>query len=54
MNEKIISFTANNGNVKVMRTSKGYVLYGVKAGKSTVTAKTASGKSAKITFTVTE
>lgn len=54
MNEKIISYTANNGNVKVMRTSKGYVLYGVKAGKATVTAKTASGKSAKITFTVTE
>lgn len=53
-NEKIISYTANNGNVKVMRTSKGYVLYGVKAGKATVTAKTASGKSAKITFTVTE
>lgn len=53
-NEKIISYTANNSNVKIMRTSKGYVLYGVKAGKSVVTAKTASGKSAKITFTVTE
>ena len=53
-NEKILSYTANNSNVKIMRTKDGYAVYGIKAGKAVVTAKTASGKSVKITFTVKE
>lgn len=51
-NEKIVSYTANNNNVKLVRIKDGYAVYGVKPGKSVVTVKTASGKSAKITFTV--
>lgn len=54
-NEKIISYTANNANVRIIKDSKGnYTVYGVKKGKTTVTAKTASGKSAKITFKVSQ
>lgn len=51
-NEKIVSYTANNNNVNLVRIKDGYAVYGAKPGKSVVTVKTASGKSAKITFTV--
>ena len=53
--EQIISYTANNNNVRIVKESDGkYYAYALKAGTSVVTAKTASGKSAKITFTITE
>lgn len=53
--EQIVSYTANNKNVRIAKESDGYYyVYALKAGKSVVTAKTASGKSAKITFTITE
>ena len=53
--EKIVSYTANNNNIRIAKESDGhYYAYALKAGKSVVTAKTASGKSAKITFTITE
>ena len=53
--EQIVSYTANNKNVRIAKESDGYYyVYALKAGKSVVTAKTASGKSEKITFTITE
>ncbi len=53
--EKIVSYTANNNNIRIAKESDGhYYAYALKAGKSVVTAKTASGKPAKITFTITE
>ena len=53
--EQIISYTANNNNVRIVKESDGkYYAYALKAGTSVVTAKTASGKSAKITFTIPE
>ncbi len=47
-NEDIVSFTANNSNVRI----EGDVIYVLKSGKTTITAKTASGKKATLKLTI--